>query len=189
MTRWKAASATLGGMAFNHVVFATHDLQATHEFYTESMGFELAKVVVGPTDHGWAKHVFYRTGDAEMIAFWDLHDDTLPADFPTDLSKSRGLPEWVNHLAFDAATTEDLATARQRWQDQGITVVEVDHGFCVSIYATDPNGILVEFCHNTRALDAADAAEALALLNDPAPPLGPEPTITIHHATTVDATP
>ena len=79
-------------MAFNHVAFATRDLQATHAFYTEAMGFELAKVIVGPTDHGWAKHVFYKTGDDEMIAFWDLHDDTLPADFPTDLSKARGLP-------------------------------------------------------------------------------------------------
>ena len=169
-------------MAFNHVAFATRDLAATHAFYTEVMGFSLAKVVVGPTDNGWAKHLFYDTGDGQLVAFWDLHDESLPADFPTDLSKSHGLPEWVNHLAFDAPTRPFLDEVRARWQARGITVPEVDHGFCVSIYTTDPNGILVEFCHNTRALDEHDAAEAARLLAEPAPAVEPPPAITIHRA-------
>ncbi len=51
-------------MGFHHVALATADLAATHEFYSEAMGFELAKAVVAPTDApgGWAKHVFYDTG-------------------------------------------------------------------------------------------------------------------------------
>ena len=47
------------------------------------MGFELVKAQAAPTDApgGWAKHVFYATGDVvegespELIAFWELHDD------------------------------------------------------------------------------------------------------------------
>ena len=35
-------------MAFHHVALATRDTAATHRFYTEVMGFELVKVVVGP---------------------------------------------------------------------------------------------------------------------------------------------
>src|SRR2546421_509771 len=33
-------------MAFHHVALATRDLEATHRFYTEAMGFELVKAVV-----------------------------------------------------------------------------------------------------------------------------------------------
>jgi len=42
---------------------ATRDVEATHRFYTEAMGFELMKVEVGKTDGGWAKHLFYSTGE------------------------------------------------------------------------------------------------------------------------------
>src|SRR5215468_11723354 len=45
-------------MGFHHVAIATRDLAATHRFYTEAMGFELAKVVAGKSpEGGWAKHV------------------------------------------------------------------------------------------------------------------------------------
>jgi catechol 2,3-dioxygenase-like lactoylglutathione lyase family enzyme len=137
-------------MAFHHVALATHDLEATHRFYTEVMGFELAKVVAGPTpEGGWAKHVFYTTGGGGMIAFWELHVDEL-RDFPTDLNKSIGLPDWVNHVAFDAPTIDALDEHRRRWQEHGRSVLELDHGFCTSIYTNDPNGILVEFCCTKR---------------------------------------
>src|SRR5262249_49405420 len=93
----------------------------------------------------------------------------------------QGLPIWVNHLAFRAANLDDLAARRQRWLDHGQTVMEIDHGWCVSIYATDPNGILVEFCTTTRALNDADRAEALELLTHPQPPLEVPPGVIMPH--------
>jgi catechol 2,3-dioxygenase-like lactoylglutathione lyase family enzyme len=168
-------------MAFNHVALATRDLAATHAFYTEVMGFRLAKVVTGPTDTGgWARHVFYDTGNGGLMAFWELHDDAIGADFPTDLSRSHGLPAWVNHIAFDAASIEDLEAICRRWQEAGHTVADVDHGWCRSIYITDPNGVLVEFCCYTRALDESDAAEAEHLLSAAQPPLEAPPAVTVH---------
>ena len=93
-------------MGFHHVAVATRDLAATHDFYTNVMGFELVKVVAAPTpgskDGGWAKHVFYETGSTGMIAFWELHDSRFE-NYSTDLNKGIGLPEWVNHLAFNCA--------------------------------------------------------------------------------------
>ena len=170
-------------MAFHHTALATRDLPATHRFYTEAMGFTLAKVVIGPTEQpgGWARHVFYDTGgDGGLMAFWELNDDTL-GDYPTAISTGVGLPPWVNHLAF-AANVDDLAAKRDRWLDCGIDVVEVDHGFCRSIYATDPNGILVEWCADTRPLNDDDRRAAEELLFHPNPPLDPEPAITMHAA-------
>lgn len=136
------------------------------------MGFELVKVDAIPTpgELGWAKHLFYETGQG-MIAFWELHDPTMPEDFDPSMSLSHGLPEWVNHLAFTATDAADLETRKQRWLQHGVDVAEIDHDWCRSIYAMDPNGTMVEFCLSTRSLDENDRAEALQLLNDPAPPL------------------
>lgn len=171
-------------MAFNHVALATRDLDVTHEFYTEAMGFSLVKVVVGPTDNegGWAKHAFYDTGDG-MIAFWDIHDAVIGTDFPVDLSRSHGLPVWVNHLAFDAATLDDLEAHKQRWREHGRTVSEIDHGFCTSIYTVDPNGIMVEFCCITRPFTEEELADAPRLLGDPAPTVQTPPPVKVFKPT------
>jgi catechol 2,3-dioxygenase-like lactoylglutathione lyase family enzyme len=169
-------------MGFHHLALATRDLEATHAFYTEAMGFELVKAVVAPTENegGWAKHVFYDTGGDGLLAFWDLHDDQIP-EFDPAISTGAGLPPWVNHVAFHAVPA-DLDGLLQRWLDQGIDCLEVDHGFCASIYAMDPNGILVEWCADTRPLNDQDREEALAALFDPAPPLGVAPTPVFHRA-------
>ena len=68
-------------------------------------------------------------------------------------------------------------------------MAEIDHGFCVSVYTTDPNGTMVEWCVDTRPLDDADRAHAEALLADPSPTLEdpPEPVffLAAEHAATV----
>ena len=168
-------------MAFHHVALAVRDLQETHRFYTEAMGFELAKVVVGPTDEGgWAKHAFYDTGGDGLIAFWELHDDTI-APFDPAISTALGLPVWVNHVAFDAEL-DQMESRRDRWLTNGYDVMEIDHGFCVSIYTVDPNGVLVEWCADTRKLDDEDRAEGFRLLEDPQPEQTPMPEPVFHEA-------
>jgi len=158
-------------MGFHHVALATRDLAATHRFYTEVMGFEIAKVVAAKSpEGGWAKHVFYRTPGGDLMAFWELHEVPVREDWSPAISTGMGLPAWVNHIAFHADTAE-LDGRKQRWLDSGRDVMEVDHGFCVSIYTVDPNGILVEWCADTRPLDESDRAEAEQLLANPNPPL------------------
>ena len=172
-------------MGFHHLAIATRDHKANHAFYTEAMGFTLERTIAAPTDTGgWARHLFYDTGNGEMIAFWDLHDDTI-GDFEPSISEGLGLPQWTNHIAFDAPTLDDLAVARQRWQDNGHYVYEIDHGWCTSIYTTDPNGIMVEFCTSTAAATASDRADALRLLHEESPELEPAPTGTLYSPTTV----
>lgn len=167
-------------MGFHHLAFATNDLDATHRFYTDVLGFRLVKVVASDTpDGGWAKHVFYDTGDGDCIAFWDLHDPTIPA-FNASISEGLGLPAWVNHVAFRAADDADLDARKADLLAKGQVLVEVDHGFCRSIYLNDPNKILVEFCADTGGLTEADAQEAARLLADPNPTLEPAPQAQVH---------
>ena len=116
------------------------------------------------------------------MAFWDLHDEKIPDDFNPSISAGLGLPAWTNHIAFGSEGAEDIEAKKRRWLGAGHDVMEIDHGWCYSIYTVDPNGILVEWCHYTRALDAADHEEALRLLEDPNPPLETPPTPQVHRA-------
>ena len=168
-------------MGFHHVALATPDIEATHHFYTEAMGFEIVKAVVAPTpEGGWAKHVFYRCGDGSMIAFWDLHVDSLQP-VRGAMSRDLGLPEWVNHLAFDAPDQADLDSARKRWSSFGLDVFEIDHEFCRSIYTIDPSGTLVEWCHDTRALTFEEAEAALVDVFATEPrAFDPDPDVAFH---------
>lgn len=166
----------------HHIALATKDIVATHRFYTEAMRFKLAKAVVGPTDGGagWAKHLFYETGGGGQIAFWDLHDDSIGDGWSAAISTGMGLPAWVNHLAFDAMDVDDLHAKRDHWLSRGINCFEVDHGFCRSVYTTDPNGILVEWCCDVRAYTDEDRAHAATALDDPAPELD-VPRVVVRH--------
>ena len=123
------------------------------------MGFELVKTVVGATPAGgWAKHFFYETGRGELMAFWELHDESIPDGYSPAISTGMGLPEWVNHVAFAAEDLADLDRRRERLVAHGYDVLEIDHGWCRSIYTRDPNGTLVEFCTTTREFDAKTGA-------------------------------
>jgi catechol 2,3-dioxygenase-like lactoylglutathione lyase family enzyme len=153
-------------MGIHHLAFAVKDIDATHRFYTEAMGFTLAKVEVVPKQGGFARHVFYTTGPArdQLIAFWDLAHVPHAGDLKTNINNDLGLERGTNHLAFTADDLDDLKRKRERWLGLGYDVLEVDHGWVHSIYTEDPDGITVEFAVLTRDLTREEAVEAQALL-------------------------
>jgi catechol 2,3-dioxygenase-like lactoylglutathione lyase family enzyme len=153
-------------MGVNHIAIVVKDIEATHRFYTEAMGFALAKVEVVPYGDGSARHLFYTTGPKrdQLMAFFDLSCAPGTSDIKTDISRDLGFRPGMNHLAFSADDEADLERRRERWLAFGKDVLEIDHGWIHSIYTEDPDGITVEFAVLTRELDARDAAEALELL-------------------------
>ena len=175
-------------MAFHHVAITTKDLDATHRFYTEAMGFDLVKVEAQPTHArraGWARHLFYDTGNGEMLAVWDIHDAML------DAAGTRPRSPPGSGCRRGRTTSRSLARPRRpqaagskRWLDNGLDCVRIDHGWCTSIYADDPNGITVEFCTSTREFTDDDRAEAQAQLAASKPELNrTEPEIEFFTAT------
>lgn len=160
-------------MTLHHVAFATRDVEATIAFYEGLLGFPLVHVESeqhGPTT--WMRHLFFDTGaDADgnhgAIAFFAFEGVGERPDWRTDLADSVGVPVWVNHCAFRAdADRQD--EVRRRMADAGVEpLMEVDHGWCHSVYYLDPNGIMVELCRDTPGF-TADPAEARRRLG-PAP--------------------
>lgn len=149
--------------ALHHVAFACRDVVLTHHFYQDVLGLPLVHTEIdrrGPDRY--LKHTFYDLGDGSCIAFFDLHGMGEPEPMETAISTGLGLPVWVNHLAI-RATEERVADVRGRLEAAGVEVtMERDHDWCQSLYVTDPNGILIEFCVDTPGLPAdRDEAEAL----------------------------
>ena len=155
-------------MAIHHVGLATDDLDATHRFYTEAMGFLLVHVEGASTDvpGSWLRHAFYDTGDGTLLAFQELHDDRYQG-LDLAISRGLGLPTWVNHLAFRAPDLDALDKARDRWLGFGCDVVRMRHSHGLSIYTDDPNGNVVEWSCTTRPLGQEERQLAATRLRDP----------------------
>ncbi len=148
----------------HHVAYACRDAEATHRFYEELMGFPLVHTEVDRDERtgGWFRHMFYDIGNGSCLAFFDLHGMGELPGWRSDLSEANGLPVWVNHVAFQADEARQ-ADVRARMSAAGIDkLMEIDHGWCHSLYYLDPNGIMVELCRDTPGLtpdhDGARAA-------------------------------
>jgi len=135
----------------HHAAWVTHDVAATADFYTRIMGMELASTVVD--DHVPSTgedfpyfHIFFRMGDGSTIAFFESPGVPLPA------KPSHPAYDTFNHFAMQANSKEDVLQWRDWLTTNGIEVLgPTDHGFIVSIYFRDPNGIRLEITTPTEA--------------------------------------
>jgi len=164
-------------MTYHHLALAAKDMAAMHDFYENVMQFELVKVEIAPIrEGGWGKHFFYRMGgdDSKFIAFWELHDTPSQEAHEFDLNKAANLPPGTNHISFTAQSQDELMAWKDRWAQAGLDALEIDHNWCHSVYTTDPNGNVVEFCVTTGSFTADDRERALSALSEtefkPSPP-------------------
>ena len=133
---------------FHHVAYACRDVAATVEFY-EALGFPLVHTEVDGSPEKFLRHVFFDTGDGSCLAFFELHGVGESESWSTDLATSTGTPVWVNHVAF-SATAERQASVKALMDQRGVApLMELDHGWCQSLYYLDPNQIMIEFCRDS----------------------------------------
>ena len=155
----------MSGHGVHHVVYATRDVEATRHFYEDLMGFPLSHAEVQEHGEARVRHLFFDCGAGASMAFFEVRNVGEREDYATDVSESVGLPFWVNHCAFRADEAQQ-ETVKQRMADEGILpAMDVDHGWCHSVYFMDPNGIMVELCRDTPGFEA-DRDAAVELLQD-----------------------
>ena len=126
----------------HHLAMATNDMDKTVRFYRDILGMPLI-ATTGDRARGRSRHYFFQLGPQQTIAFFEwpgmLEEFHKPAGMP-----ARGRVQF-DHVAFGVASVAELAKLRLELQDKGVEVTEIiDHGFCQSIYFTDPNGIALE---------------------------------------------
>jgi catechol 2,3-dioxygenase-like lactoylglutathione lyase family enzyme len=141
----------------NHFAYKCRDAEETRRFYEDLLGLPLAHViradhVPSTGEYNPYTHIFFRMADGSYVAFFDLGDDAAPDPSPNT-------PAWVNHLALEVASHEELLAAKRRIEEAGVKVLgPIDHHIIDSIYFFDPNGLRVEL--TTRTVAAAYMAEA-----------------------------
>ena len=146
----------------HHVAYRCRDAKETVEFYNRvlNMDFRLAiaeNEVPSTKEPDPYMHVFLDAGMGNVLAFFEL-----PTREPMD--RDRNTPEWVQHIALEVETIDDLLAAKDQLEKEGLDVLgPVNHGIFKSIYFFDPNGHRLELAANTAT------AEQLESLHDVAP--------------------
>jgi catechol 2,3-dioxygenase-like lactoylglutathione lyase family enzyme len=134
----------------HHFAWRCRDAEETRKFYEDLLGLKYAHLIKSdyvPSTGEYCPyvHVFFEMKDGSYIAFFDLGDNE-------NAEPSPNTPAWVNHLALELDTEQELLDAKKCLEDAGVEVIGVaDHGIIKSIYFFDPNGIRLEL--TTRIAD------------------------------------
>jgi catechol 2,3-dioxygenase len=138
------ASKPSVGASVNHLVLSVRDLEASHRFYTDVLGFEQC----GEMTHTMTMR-FYRGST-------DHHHDIALAQ-AVDPSKYPAPPEWnlidmppgINHIAIGYPDRDSWLAQLQHMKDVGVQVqIRGNHGMSHSAYITDPDGNGIEVLYN-----------------------------------------
>lgn len=139
----------MNNLGFHHVGLATHDMDATLDFYENTLGFSTRVCdVIQPKAGGTIRHAFLDAGNGEMIAFMECNEvPGISDDFDAGINRGLGIAGGVMHFAFKAESPADLAAKKQHLHSRAVEVTDVvDHGWCQSIYFKDPNDLQLEYC-------------------------------------------
>jgi len=142
----------------HHFAWRCRDAEETRHFYEDLLGLPLVHLIRADTvpstgEHCPYVHVFFQMRDGSYIAFFDLGDNARAEPSPNT-------PAWVNHLALEVASEEELRAAKERLEADGVEVLGVtDHHIIKSIHFFDPNGIRLELTTRTASDEEMQAAE------------------------------
>lgn len=144
----------------HHVAYRCKDAKETVEWYGKYLGMEFQLAFAednvpstkAPDPY---MHIFLDAGGGNVLAFFEVPNSP-------EMGRDPNTPEWVQHLAFEVPTVQDLEEARQRLLAGGIPVVGItDHALFKSIYFFDLNGHRLELAVNTGTSQMAARASAV----------------------------
>jgi glyoxylase I family protein len=144
---------TTGHARLHHHAWVTSDQEMTAAFYEDIIGLPLVATwiergdLMGEGEQSFC-HTFFGLPDGSALAFFQFHD-------PSFAARHAPAPPTTpfRHIAF-AVDAEVQAAIVDRARAADVKTELVDHGYCRSLYVTDPNGLRLEF-----AVDHPDHAE------------------------------
>lgn len=132
----------------HHVAYRCKDARETVEWYQKylNMNFVLAiaeNEVPSTKAPDPYMHIFLDAGAGNVLAFFELPNSP-------EMGKDPNTPAWVQHLALEVDSMEDLLQTKARLEQDGIAVIgPTNHTIFKSIYFFDPNGHRLELAVNT----------------------------------------
>ena len=139
----------------HHTAYVTRDMEATRKFYEEVIGLPLV-ATWSESDELFGKmrtycHCFFGIGDGGALAFFQFADPGDQVEFGPKMPQTP-----FHHIALNV-DSETQKAIEERIKLAGYTEPQtyvLEHGYCRSVYVTDPNGMILEF-----TLDAPNAAD------------------------------
>ena len=138
----------------HHTAYVSKDLEATRKFYEDVIGLPLIATWC-ESDELFGKertycHCFFGLADGGALAFFQFADSDDQAEFGPAMPASP-----FHHIALnvDAETQKGI---EERIRAAGYKLPDtyvLEHGYCRSIYVTDPNGMIVEFTYDDHRAD------------------------------------
>lgn len=132
---------------FNHLVLNVRDIEESHHFWCDLLGFKQVGELKGRDDDIPSMTMRFYSGVVEDVNHHDLALVERPAiPAPTEPWSMFDGVQAVNHLAITYPDRESWLEQVQYLEDQGALVnpLRVDHGMTHSVYIADPNGYGVE---------------------------------------------
>lgn len=148
----------------HHTAYTTKDMEKTRAFYEDVLGFPLI-ATWAESDVLFGKertycHCFFGLNDGGALAFFQFADPSDQAEFdpPTPSSPFRHIA-----LHVDTAQQKDLEARIAKAGIKEPATYVLEHGYCRSVYVTDPNGLILEFTDdNPSAVEQTEALQASA---------------------------
>jgi len=146
----------------HHVAYRCNDAKQTVEFYQRHLGMDFVLAIAEDRVPSTKQpdpymHIFLDAGMGNVLAFFELPNSP-------QMDRDRNTPEWVQHIAMELDSMEELLAAKASLESAGIEVLgPTDHAIFQSIYFHDPNGHRLELATNTAS------AEDMQRLHEVAP--------------------
>lgn len=142
----------------HHNAYVTRDMEATRHFYEDLIGMPLVATWC-ESDELFGKervycHCFFGLADGSALAFFQF---AKPDD--QELFGPPMPPSPFHHIAVNV-DGKTQSQVEERFMKAGIKAPNfyvLEHGYCRSIYATDPNGMILELTvDNPKAAGGAE---------------------------------
>jgi len=155
MDKAKPAAAPVTPRGINHLVLNVRDLDESHQFWTEVVGFkQVGELKPTPQRPNPPRMRFYsgdRGGHTHHHDLALVEKRDLPEP-PKEWSMYGGAPLAVNHIAITLPDRESWLQHLAYLQERGVKFDRrVDHGMTHSLYIHDPNGYGVELLYELPA--------------------------------------
>ena len=136
----------------HHVAYRCNDAKETVEWYEKNLNMKLVLAIAedqvpSTRDPDPYMHLFMDAGNGNVMAFFEI-----PNSPP--MGRDPNTPNWVQHIAFEIDSMEELEASKARLEANGVPVLGItDHTIFQSIYFFDPNGHRLELAVNTGTPD------------------------------------
>lgn len=143
----------------HHTAYVVKNLEATRHFYEDILGLPLVATWCEQEDlFGKERtycHCFFGLADGSALAFFQFADPADDAEFGPELPSSP-----FRHIALnvDTAAQGELERRIAAAGLVGPATYVLEHGYCRSVYAVDPDGMIVEFTCDAGHADQINAA-------------------------------